>query len=301
MPTSVARTGANLPNGNFLPTIWSKKLQAKFYKQTVFGAIANRDWEGEIKGKGSKVEIRVRPTVTVSDYEVNSALNYQDLTDNLIELPINNAKYYAFKVDDIDVAQSDIKIINECTFDASRQMAIAVDASVLQTVYASAGTSATSAAVGGATDGATVLQWINYLAELLDAKNVPDMDRWLVIPPSVAQAIMNGEATQANLTHGQLSLQLAKGASAAGLQLRNGLMGELARFKLYVSNNLYVSSGTTYCLAGTPDGLAFASQFVKTETLRLQDTFGDAVRGLNVYGYLVSQPDALISAPITHV
>lgn len=299
MTTSVARTGSNLPNGNFLPDIWSKKLQAKFYKQTVFGAIANRDWEGEIKGQGAQVQIRVRPTVTISNYEVNSALNYQDLTDSKITLSISEAKYYAFKVDDIDVAQSNIKIINECTFDASRQMAIAIDADVLGGTYASAGKTISSAAVGSATDGATVLQWINSIAVVLDQNNVPDTERWLVVPPTVSQAIMNGEATTANLTHGQLSLQLAKGASAAGLMYQNGLMGMLSRFKIYVSNNLSNNGTTWQCMAGTPDAIAFASQFVKTETLRLQDTFGDAVRGLNVYGYTVSQPAALVTAPIT--
>lgn len=43
MPTSVARSGANLPNGNFLPEVWSRKLQAKFYAQTCMNDIFNHD------------------------------------------------------------------------------------------------------------------------------------------------------------------------------------------------------------------------------------------------------------------
>ncbi len=70
----------NLPNGYFIPEVWSKKLQAKFYATTVFGAISNNDWEGEIQGQGSKVIIRKRPTVTISDYEIGGTINYQDLT-----------------------------------------------------------------------------------------------------------------------------------------------------------------------------------------------------------------------------
>jgi hypothetical protein len=45
-------------------------------------------------------------------------------------------------------------------------------------------------------------------------------------------------------------------------------------------------------MAGTKDFCSFASQFVKTETLRLEGSFGDAVRGLNVYGYKVTKPEA---------
>ena len=45
-------------------------------------------------------------------------------------------------------------------------------------------------------------------------------------------------------------------------------------------------------LAGTTHYATFASQFVKTETLRLESRFGDAVRGLKVYGYKVVQPTA---------
>ena len=41
-----------------------------------------------------------------------------------------------------------------------------------------------------------------------------------------------------------------------------------------------------------PTIATFASQFVKTETLRLESRFGDAVRGLKVYGYKVVQPTA---------
>lgn len=284
MPTSVARVGANLPNGNFLPEVWSKKLQAKFYAASVIPAIANHDWEGEIKDKGSKVQIRVRPTIIIGDYSVNEDITYQDLTDDKIEFPIDKAKYYAFKVDDIDQAQSDIRIINETTQDASEQMKIAIDTQALGTVYADAGTAHTSQQV----TKTNVLDWIVDLGTDLDDNNIPETGRWLVLPPWICAMIKKSDLKDASLAGDGTSI------------LRNGRLGMIDRFMIYSSNLLSGAStvgSPIHPMAGTNAGISFASQYVKTETLRLQSTFGDAIRGLNVYGFKVTHAPSLVDAP----
>lgn len=284
MPTAMNRVGNNLPNGHFVPEVWSKKLQAKFYLTTVLDQICNHDWEGEIKGQGSKVQIRVRPTINIVDYSVNSTLSYQDLGDDKIELTIDKAKAYAFKVDDIDKAQADINVINESTMDAAENMKIAIDGDVLGSVYASAATSVSSTVVTK-TD---VLDWFVDLGTELDQLNVPETGRWLVIPPWIAGMIKKSDLKDASLSGDGTSI------------MRNGRLGMIDRFTLYSSNNIAFTGGTTYnCMAGTKHAISFASQFVKTETLRLQETFGDAIRGLNVYGYAVTKPEALVHAPAT--
>jgi hypothetical protein len=91
--------------------------------------------------------------------------------------------------------------------------------------------------------------------------------------------------------------------------LRNGKIGMIDRFTLYVSNNLKTvadNAGTsgstaddftgTYVMAGTRDAISFASQITNVETLRAQSTFGNIVRGLNVYGFKVVKPEALVAA-----
>ena len=93
-----------------------------------------------------------------------------------------------------------------------------------------------------------------------------------------------------------------KDASVSGdgtSMLRNGRLGQLDRFTLYSSNNLYVSSGKFSIMAGTKDAISFASQITKLETLRSTATFGDLVRGLNVYGYSVTKPEALVHSVVT--
>lgn len=284
MSTSVTRVGANLPSGNFLPDVFSKKLQAKYYASTTLWDVANRNWEGEIKGQGAKVIIRVRPSITTGAYTVNGTINYQDLADDKIELLVDKARYAAFKVDDIDKAQADINIINEASTDMAENMKIDIEKEVFGTVYASAGNSITSQQV----TAANVLAWILTAGERLDEDNVPVEGRWLIIPPWIRTLLLQSDIKAAYLTGDQTS------------PLRNGKLGMIDRFMVYVSNNLSgidTVGGPRYCLAGHKDGISFASQITKTEPLRLQNTFGDAIRALNVYGFKVTKDVALVSMP----
>jgi hypothetical protein len=275
----------NLPNGNFIPEIWSKKLQAKFYSSTVLGAIANHDWEGEIKGAGSKVIIRAIPTVTIGDYGIGGTIDYQDLSDDKIELLIDKAKYYAFKIDDIDEVQADVPIVNMTTQDAAEQMKIVVDTDVLGNVYTDAANIMATTVI----TASNVLAWIINAGTLLDEANVPEEGRWLVIPPWVAGMIKQSDLKDASLAGDGTSI------------LRNGRLGMIDRFTLYNSNNIALTgvaaTGDYHCMAGTRHFISFASQFVKTETLRLQNSFGDAVRGLKVYGYKATKPEAGVYMP----
>jgi hypothetical protein len=285
MPTSVARVGANLPNGNFLPEIWSRKLNVKYYKALTLMKIANTNWEGEIKGQGSKVQIRQRPTITVGDYTVNSNINYQALQDDKIELLIDKAKYWAFKVDDIDKAQADINIMNESSQDAAVQAKIAVETQVFGSVYADATSTLSTLTM----DKTNILDWIIDAEVKLDENNVPTDNRFVVITPKAAGYIQKSDLKNASITGDDKSVMRSG--------MWNGRLGEIAGFTVYVSNCL-ASSGTTYqCFAGQKDAITFASQITKVETLRLQDTFGDAMRGLAVYGFKVVKPEGLVSMP----
>jgi len=285
MPTNVARTGNNLPNGNFAPAIWSQKLNAKYYAQTCLFDITNSKWEGEIKGQGSQVEIRNRPTVAITDYTVNQDIQYQDIIDEKITLLIDKAKSFSFKVDDIDAAQSNIAIIDELTQDSAYQMKIAIDTQVLGSIYADA----TNALASLTIDKTNVLDWIIDAEVKMEENNLPNDNRWIVIPPKIAGYIQKSDLKVASLTGDTKSI------IRSGMD--NGRLGMIGGITVYVSNNL-AKSGTTYqCIAGHKSAVTYASQIVKVESLRLQTKFGDAVRGLNVFGFKTVIPSGLVSMP----
>lgn len=275
-----ATTGANSA-ANFIPEIFSKKLQAKFYASSVLPQITNTDYEGEISGQGNKVNIRTVPSVTVSNY--TGTVSYADVTTEIIELMIDKAKSYAFKVDDILKVQADINFQNEASKDAAEQMRIAVETDVMANIVTGATTTVDKASVSSS----NILDAILEAGRKLDELNVPESDRFVVLSPKYIEMLKKSELRQAYLT----------GDSAS--PLRNGKVGQIDRFSVFQSNLLAAGAGgdagKTLCLAGHPKATCFASQFVKTETVRLTDTFGDGIRGLKVYGYKVVVPNALVA------
>lgn len=278
---SFSNTAGAANQVNFIPEVFSKLLQAKFYSSSVLPAISNTDYEGEISGQGDKVHVRTVPTVTINDY-TGSVAN-QNLVTDLVTLNIDTAKYYSFKVDDVLAAQADINMLEEASADAAEQMRIAVETDVLSSVVGDAGTTMADYTAASS----TILTQILDMAVELDEKNIPEEGRFIVLSPAQISMLKQSELRQAYLT--------GDGTSP----LRNGKVGTIDRFTVYQSNLLYKpatgdDTGKTHVLAGHSKGITFASQFTNTETVRLTDTFGDAVRGLKVYGSKVINPDCLV-------
>jgi hypothetical protein len=302
----------------FIPDVWSGKMQVKFYAATCLSEISNNDWEGEIKDVGDAVIIRSIPTITISTYTKGLALSSQVPVSPPITLNIDQGKYFQVVLDDVDATQADVKLMNSFTDDAGEQMKITIETAVLLGVKAQAasvnrGNSAgavsgnirmgatastnpayVSKAAVGVGDGTStaakaVVDHIVDMGQVLDEQNVPEAGRWLAIPPVVANRIKKSDLKQVNFTGDDTS------------PIRNGKLGMIDRFTLYVSNNLPKSGTELTIFAGTRDAISFASQLTKVETLRSTATFGDIVRGLNVYGYLVTKPEALVESIITIV
>ena len=279
MAFSFFSTGAT-SEVNFIPELFSKLLQSKFYAQSVLPAISNTDYEGEISGQGDKVTIRTVPAVTINDYA--GSITNQELTTAKVELLIDKAKYYSFKIDDVLAAQADIDLLESASNDAAEGMRVAVETSVLASVVAGATTIGSQTTI----TASNILENILAAAQALDELNIPEEGRFYVMSPEFVSKLKQSELRQAYLTGDDES------------PLRNGRVGVVDRFTIYQSNMLFTpgsgsDAGFTHVLAGHPKAISFASQFTNTETVRLQDTFGEAVRGLKVFGSKVVVPDAL--------
>lgn len=298
MAFPVVGGGANY-TGNFIPEIWASKLIVNFYDATVLAAISNTDYEGEITGMGDKVNIRTTPEITIRDYEKGMQLQVERPDKPKITLNIDQGDYFAAVEDDVDRVQSDVNLMDAWTRDASEKMKIKVDTKVLTgiiTGIASTNTGATAGRVSGNVNlGATgapvqltktnVIDSLIDLGQVLDEANAPETDRWVIIPAWVAAMIKKSDLKDASLT--------GDGTSP----MRNGRLGMIDRFTLYVSHNLNkVTDSSNSCysiLAGHKMGLTFASQMTNMESLRAESTFGSIVRGLQVYGYKVVKGEAL--------
>jgi hypothetical protein len=313
-------TGSATPNpaysGTFIPVLWSTKLIEKFYASTVLAAISNTDYEGEIKNKGDKVVIRTKPTITIKDYRTDGLLEVERPSSNVIELIIDKGKYFNLILDDVMEVQSDLNMMNMWSDDAAQQFKLVVDREILlgllgQAAPTNKGTTAGAISVNinlgvtgtpiqvvarnpaGTAGKVEIVDVLVRLGQALDENNIPETGRWVVIPAWLAAQIKMSELRDAALTGDGVSI------------LRNGRLGMVDRFTIYVSNLL--PHGTAAGLAatewviyaGTQHALTFASQINKMETMRSEFTFGQLLRGLQVYGSKVLDGTALAQAIVT--
>ncbi len=290
-------------SGIFIPTIWAGKLLEKFYAATVLAAIANTDWAGEINNMGDKVIIRTKPTIVIKDYQVNQDLEVERPSSNVIELQIDKGKYFNTALDDVMETQSDMNMLGMWADDASQQLKISIDTEVLAYIPTEVAAENQDEAAGaisgnldlgvdgapGGTPGTNSLQLvprapqtgeteiidaITRMGQALDEQNIPETGRWLVVPAWFASMIKRSELRDASLTNDSMTM------------LRNGRLGMIERFTLYMSNLLPVDAthGYTNIIAGHSHGMTFASQLTEMETLRSERTFSNVMRGLQVYG-----------------
>jgi hypothetical protein len=293
-------------SGNFIPEIWSGKLIENFYDATVLAAISNTDYEGEIKGQGDTVNIRTQPNITIRDYVKGQNLVVENPDKPKLQLLIDKGEYFACVEDDIDKVQSDVNLMDMWSKDASEQMKVKIDQRVLTDILPDISATNKGTAAGrisgafnlgsaaspltvtkdGASSTASVTELIVDMGTVLDENNCPESGRFLVIPARMAGLIKKSELKDASLTGDSQSV------------MRNGRLGMIDRFTVYVSHNLNVSSGKFSIIGGTKMGFTFASQMTEMETIRSESTFGDIIRGLQVYGYKVVKPEALTVAVV---
>jgi len=316
--TPIGSTPNNLQTTGFIPEIWSSKLVEKFYASTVLSAISNTDYEGEIQNQGDRVKIRTKPTITIRDYKADGLLGLDRPTGGSVELYIGIGKYFSLILDDVMEVQSDLNLLSMWSDDAAQQLKIVVDRDVLGGIVG-------GAAVGNKGDTAGIISGnINLgkkgapitmvgrpatppvagqieivdvllrLGQCLDEQNIPESGRWVVMSSAAGRMIKQSELRQAYLSGDPVSM------------LRNGRLGMVDRFTIYISNLLpgvatdavNFAAGEQPIFAGHSHALTFASQISKVETLRSELTFGQILRGLQVYGYQIVDPTALVEAKV---
>lgn len=122
---------SNLPNGNFSPVIYSKKVQLAFRKKAIVQDITNSDYFGEISNMGDTVRIIKEPEISVSSYARGQQIQAQDLQDDDFTLIVDKSNYFAFKVDDIEDAHSHVNFMDLATNRAAYRLADNYDQEVL--------------------------------------------------------------------------------------------------------------------------------------------------------------------------
>lgn len=296
-------------NSYFLPSVYSKKVLNFFRKASVCEAITNTDYAGEITAYGDSVKIIKEPVISVSAYTRGSDTTATKLTDQEVNLVVDNANAFKFIVDDIETSMSHVNFKEVASSSAAYALRDAFDAAVIAEMFAGVSAAAPNHILGSddATDLAAgtfdgtgnldiglgtsehdPLDVMAHMARLLDEQNVPEEGRWFLAPPSFYEQL-----SQASSKLMSVDFNAGQGS------IRNGLVssGKLRGFDMYKSNNIAATTNAAgKILAGHISSTATAQTITSTEVIRDPDSFGDICRGLHVFGAEVLRPEALVSA-----
>lgn len=296
--------GSATMSGNYIPEIWSGKTLVKFYDTSLYGSIANTDYEGEIKQKGDTIQIRLTPDIVIKKYVIDQGLTYTKPESSTVELTIDQGYYYAFPINKVEQKQADINFVSDWANDAGEQLAIEIDTDINANVYSDADTNNSGITAGrlsssfnmGATGTPVALTKVNILDFIVDCgtvldeqKGIPASNRWAVFSSAICGLIRKSDLQDASFSgDGRSSLKTG------------GEYGTIDDFKIYKSNNLTTVADTghtaVHCMAGHKSALSFASQLTENDIVDNPTDFGKLQRGLQVYGYKVLKSTSLIDA-----
>lgn len=271
---------------NFIPTVWASRLLTALSAALVYGqrAVANRDYEGEIRSAGNTVKIASVGDVSIGEYTKDEDIDDPEvLTDDEQTLSIDQQRYFNFYVDSIDRAQQNVNVLDEAmrrSAWALRDVADRFLADLMEQAVPNGNKigSNTTPIVPTKDDA------YEYLVDLgvkLDEANVPIEGRFVVVPAWFHGLLLKDE-------------RFIRTGAAGDRRLRNGEVGEAAGFSILKSNNVPAISGAKYkILAGHAMATAYVEQILDVQTYKPEKRFGDAVKGLHVYGAKVVRPSAL--------
>jgi N4-gp56 family major capsid protein len=273
----------------FIPEVWSADLLVSLRENLVFGqpGIINRDYEGDIAQYGDTVHIGHLARPTISTYTKNSTtITPQTLTTTDDTLVIDQSKYFAFEVDDVDARQvrDGGQLLNRAANESAFGLSEVTDLFLASLMTTTAGNVLTPAAITVATDAYKV---VLSLKLKLDKAKVPTEGRFLVCSSEFYSLLLQDPRFIYANQYGSTD------------PIMNGEVGRIGGFSVMVSLNLPQGTAGTlpavsnFVVAGHSIATTYAEQINKVEAYRPQNSFADAIKGLHLYGAKVVRPEAL--------
>lgn len=259
-----------------------KLISTKVLKELENNLIAKRictlDTGSQIKKKGDQVTFVGLADPTVQDYK--GTINYEELEDQGITMKIEQTKYVAFKIDDIEAFRSSIDIKGTQVERSGYKLKDQADKYVLALAEDTTITNRVDA-TGISEDNA--LQLLAKVRRKLDEANVPHGQAFLVIDPMVKEKL--------ELAGIKFSINEGMKGFEGGLEWADYL-----GMKLFVSNNVKVTTeGKHLCMAGSFNAIVYADQILKSRFIAdAENAFEGLYSALHVYDAKVIKPAEVV-------
>ncbi len=272
---------------NFVPKKWWAKVFVRLRAILVHAATVNREYEGEIRQSGDEVLINELDAIGVSTYNKNTDITWSNASSYQKILRINQAKYYARNLDDIDKVQANVALMDAIADEAAFGMMKARD-TFIAGKYSEAGNSVTAATV----TAGSILVTMTEMQYQLDNANCPTDNRFFPIAPwfhrnleqALTGAIIGHTATVKLFDNGLLI---------------NGYIGRLNGFNLLLTTQVNNNGSVWNNMAYHRSAIAFAGQLQEVELVRREARFGFGLKALDLYGGKVVRPNAMVTQAAT--
>ena len=260
---------------NFIPQVWSARLQENLQQALIFGNICNRNYAGDLAQWGDTVHITSLNDITVRPYDPSVEIeDPEQLAGSDITLTIDHGAYYNFFINDVDAAQARADVMDAAMRNAAHRLAVDAERYILSVIKEGAGIKEN---VEGSIDNAESMYFmLLQFKRLLDEKNVPRLNRKLVVPSILENTLL-------------MDPRFVTGSTEANGRLENGAVARACGFDIYISPDL-----TDDIVVMTSDAVTFANQITKVDAYRPEKGFCDGVKGLCLCGAKVIIPDAVM-------
>ena len=249
---------------SFIPSVWSNELLLGFESQALIAQCSFT-----VPKVGNKYIINKFGNITVSAYE--GTVSYGELNTVSVEVPFDTANYFAFAIKDLDAAQAAGDLRAPAIQTASYNMAKKVDEAMLTKIKASGAHKETKAL----TKAYEAYEAIVDVNMRLNKKDVPMTDRVILVAYDVLGLLLKDTDFKVNSHHDIMT---------------NGM-------EVYMVNGVTILPTSRVAdgdiIAIHKSAIAYGMQLDNLESMRLETTFADGIRGLQNFGITVVRPEAI--------
>ena len=279
---------------HFIQTIWSKKIQDDLEEKCKLVQDCTREYEGDCQ-YAQTVKILAVGDPTIGDYTGKNPINYEEMTDDSQDLVIDVQKYFSFRVNDVDKAQSVPGLPEKFQQKSMKALALAREKFIGALVAGKAQSSADKEASNDTYKAGA--------ATIITAKSNSQAD----IKAALDDAIItlreknfddSGIIEIDPRTYKTFKDQLIEMKTANDELIKRGVVGQYDAYDVKSTNNVYRDSTHVYCIVRSDKAIAFAGQINKVEAGRMEGYFSDYVRGLDTYGAKIIAQDELVCVKV---
>lgn len=257
----------------FLKTVWEARLLEQYSKASIAEVITTPPTNIE----GKTMKFNKAGAVEIKDY--TGAVNWDEVATSAVDVNMDQKKYFAFKVDDVDAIQAAGNLVDGHVANAAAGLNEETDSYVLG-LYTNAHTDNVigSDAEPVALTKANVYDYIVDLGTKLSKKKAPKTDRYVTVNAEVLGLLSKDDRFTRNPQ--VLDNGVVEGQKINGMQVVQ-------------SEELAEVDGKLHIVANHKGAIGYGKQVDEMEALRLESSIADGVRGLTVYGASVIRPEGV--------